>query len=561
MSKRVKSIKRKAHRSAPRKKTSNLKVLLAPFLVIAGIVTLLTFTLLPKTSVLSSKIASDGVENIPSLFSQSIRLYPSNVVKNASGSLTVDVVEYKEWIGGKDRVMFRLNGVTQGLVPGRAYQLELCNAITGNCVAQPGGTNADSTGKISFSNILLDSVSSSSYKFNVRDVPSAGEVPADSCALGDACLSATFNYITTYQSTASGSSVELTTQCFVYGHDWMNKGHIDAQVNFNNTLKPSSWVTYTLREASNSNGMIRLISQAPGTRSIKGMKFHGNIGDAFEQFKDSKKIVLKGSTTYVLEVWDGDFRSSYPTNATPLETKTVSTGVCNIPVALPTPTPTILPPTKFPTVTPTPSAQLPDLVAGAFRVSPSQQLAGKPVNVRFLITNKGAVASRAYYSYSSQAGGYSTPGEGNTCANYTVLQPGGSCVSSYNFTFPTAGEKYMTIVLDPNNQIKESNETNNKVAVNVSITKTYSLTVTPTPSKSLDKTPTPTSTKTCKASLQYVTTSSACNTGKTSGTSKAMSFGCSDGYVGKVTSEICLSIGAWYNSALIQCANRTTTCK
>ena len=67
----------------------------------------------------------------------------------------------------------------------------------------------------------------------------------------------------------------------------------------------------------------------------------------------------------------------------------------------------------------------------------------------------------------SQADGYSVLDKTNTCANATVLQPKGTCLSIYTFTFPTAGTKVMKIRLDPNSQIVESNETNNNLQTTI----------------------------------------------------------------------------------------------
>lgn len=140
-------------------------------------------------------------------------------------------------------------------------------------------------------------------------------------------------------------------------------------------------------------------------------------------------------------------------------------------------TPSIVQPTNFPTLTPSVSQDYPDLaLQGAIRVAPASGTIKSPVNVMFTIVNKGTVPSRAYYQYTDQSDGYSTIGKGSTCANYTVLNPGQTCVSSYDFTFPTTGTKTMTIVLDPNSEIKESNESNNKYSTRIAIT-------TPTPAK------------------------------------------------------------------------------
>lgn len=69
----------------------------------------------------------------------------------------------------------------------------------------------------------------------------------------------------------------------------------------------------------------------------------------------------------------------------------------------------------------------------------------------------------------------------------------------------------------------------------------------------------PTPQKKCPAKLGYVRTTNVCAPTKL-GNSKTMSFGCSDGYVGTQKGTICRSTADWYNLAKRECAIRMTTC-
>nr|MBP7832938.1 hypothetical protein [Candidatus Levybacteria bacterium] len=356
---RKKVVKKKVTKHKVKKASKfSLRRLFAPFLVLALVLGAFAYFYLPDSSVLSSQVASEnGVQSIPPLFNQNITLSPNPVGKNAYGKLNVEIVEYREWIGGKDRVMFMVNGSVGGLVPGRKYQLNLCHNTTNqNCVAQPGGIIADNSGNIPITNQLLDVTSSPSYKFIVRDV-FEGALPSDHCSFGTPCLEATFNYITTYSSSAPGSKFEVITGCFPNGHDWMNKAHVDMQVNFNNSTQTGSWITYTLREdAVGSKPNVRLLAQSPTNRTIKGVKYHGTVPDAFSQFNEAEKIIVDGGKKYVVELWDGDFRYSYPdSNSKLLDSRSFNTLDCGVKISTLAATPSMVPPTKLPTKYPTPT--------------------------------------------------------------------------------------------------------------------------------------------------------------------------------------------------------------
>jgi hypothetical protein len=117
----------------------------------------------------------------------------------------------------------------------------------------------------------------------------------------------------------------------------------------------------------------------------------------------------------------------------------------------PTPTPSIIP------------SKLPDLTFdGPIKIGSSVANL-REYTLSVLIVNKGLTAANAWAFYTSQADGYGEVHASNTCVNYTILKLGDTCVLAYTFTFGTPGSKVMTIRLDPNNQIQESNESNNEV--------------------------------------------------------------------------------------------------
>lgn len=514
---RKKIVKKKTVKSTPKKKSKfSLKRILAPFIVLVAVAGILTATLVPKTSVLSSQTASmESVGTIPSLFSQKVTLYPTVLAKNASGKLVVDAIEHREWIGGKDRIMFRVNGELTGLVPGTPYQLWLCyNTSNTNCTAQPNGIKADSAGKIIIKDQLLDVVSSISYKFKVRDVPPSGApLPKDTCSLDTPCLEATFNYVGGMeQSSSSGTEFNITAVCQTYGHAWLNRGHIDVQIDLDNAKNSGKWNTVTLRESGKPD-TIRVIGMSPSTRTIKGVKFHGNAADAFTEFKDAQIIRFEDNKKYILEVWDGDYRSSLPgSGEAPYFTKTLITPICNI---VSTPTPSYLSPTNYPTKVPSPTE-----------------------------ARCGNIKLESYKVY-----------EG--CAQGTYKKADFTCTDGYGYTIEAK-------TCQTQAQFKQDayNECQTRTATCVSTpTSTYvspSLFPTKTPTPNVT-TPTPTG-KLCSAKVQYVNTKTACKPFK-SGSTTGMNFGCSDGYVGIRSGAACTSAAAWYSIATRECAARKTPCK
>jgi hypothetical protein len=131
----------------------------------------------------------------------------------------------------------------------------------------------------------------------------------------------------------------------------------------------------------------------------------------------------------------------------------------------------------------------PDLtMSGTFTVTPQNKVVGQPINVKFTIINQGQASGPMTYRYTNQADVVdSNIGAGNTCYGNIVLAPGESCVSSYDFIFPSAGSKTMTIGIDVENNVDESNETNNTFSITFTVGSVATATPTPTPSP----TPTP----------------------------------------------------------------------
>lgn len=148
-----------------------------------------------------------------------------------------------------------------------------------------------------------------------------------------------------------------------------------------------------------------------------------------------------------------------------------------------------IPPT--PTVRPTPTPSfLPDLViSGPITASPNPAKVGIPVLVSFKMSNVGlSPATPAQYNYTNQAGGFSKIHSSNTCSGSASLKPRESCTSAYLFTFSSSGTKTLTIKLDPNNLVKESNEKNNDYSVTLIVVTSP----TPKPTPTVRPTPTPT---------------------------------------------------------------------
>ncbi len=187
-----------------------------------------------------------------------------------------------------------------------------------------------------------------------------------------------------------------------------------------------------------------------------------------------------------------------------------------------------------------------DLVMSDFKSNVPQQYVGKPVNVRFTLTNDGKSPARALYSYSSQADGYSTLASDNTCGNSVILNSGESCISSYDFTFPKAGVKTMTVVLDSNNQIQELNEANNTQTIKITIVDPQISAV-------------PTIGKSCPATLKNVQFSAPCKSFTTVGAT-SLTFTCSDGYSNTVSAKSCQPASYWNAIATQSCAQRKVAC-
>jgi len=242
--------------------------------------------------------------------------------------------------------------------------------------------------------------------------------------------------------------------------------------------------------------------------------------------------------------------------------------VCKI---QPTTTPSI---SKYPTPSPSLYPDLTIDTANGGGLSTSWQVGSlsNPVNVKFRIINQGSVPASAQYIYTNQSEGYSTLGSDNTCTASTILSPGKSCISSYNFVFKSYGTKYFTISIDPYNQIKESIESNNifdtKVMLfQMSPTPAYGTppitprpTLQPTPTYGVPKvTPTP-APKMCPASLNSVRYLDSCRYLLFSKGAKNIEYTCSDKYKGKISVRSCTSTSELGKQASAACAKRKTYC-
>lgn len=232
-----------------------------------------------------------------------------------------------------------------------------------------------------------------------------------------------------------------------------------------------------------------------------------------------------------------------------------SQGKCTVP-----PTPTYI-------LTPTPTPALyPDLTidlttGGGLSTSWQVGSLSNPVNVKFRIINQGSVPASAQYIYTNQSEGYSTLAPDNTCTASTILSPGKSCVSSYNFVFKSYGTKYFTISIDPYNQIKESIESNNIFDTKVLL---FQMSPTPpygtppvTPKPTLQPTPAP---KMCPASLSSIKLLDSCRYLFFSKGSRGIDYICSDKYKGKIRMSSCTSTAELTKQASAACAKRKTYC-
>ncbi len=108
-------------------------------------------------------------------------------------------------------------------------------------------------------------------------------------------------------------------------------------------------------------------------------------------------------------------------------------------------------------------------ISGPIAVTPADKVVGGSVNIKFTVKNQGQASGPGTYIYTNQSGGTSTIAGDNTCNGSTVLAPGGTCISSYNFTFPSSGSKTMSIYVDSQNKVIESNESNNKFSTTFTV--------------------------------------------------------------------------------------------
>ncbi len=108
-------------------------------------------------------------------------------------------------------------------------------------------------------------------------------------------------------------------------------------------------------------------------------------------------------------------------------------------------------------------------VSGPITVTPADKVVGGSVNIKFTVKNQGQASGAGTYIYTNQSGGTSSIAGDNTCTGSTVLAPGATCVSSYNFTFPSSGSKTMSIYVDSQNKVIESNESNNKFSTTFTV--------------------------------------------------------------------------------------------
>lgn len=117
-----------------------------------------------------------------------------------------------------------------------------------------------------------------------------------------------------------------------------------------------------------------------------------------------------------------------------------------------------------------PRLNMPNItMQGSFHVG--QPLAvNQPIPISFTIINNGsAPANPVEYLYTNQSDGYSTTKPEFSCHAGTILNPGQTCVVAYSFHFPTPGNKTMTVELDSNHRVNESNENDNTFSVNFTI--------------------------------------------------------------------------------------------
>lgn len=351
-------------------------------------------------------------------------------------------------------------------------------------------------------------------------------------------------------------------------NDWYFNGLID-EVRISNVIRSNTEFANTLPRLTDKNTIVHF-------------RFEENINDSSSNGFASKLI---GSATYEDSIVQPT-PTPYPT-CVPAEQfgcnpdangnivcvdPAPSTVLCP-PSSSPTPTPPSYTPTPPPSSSPTPTPALlqADLTisGGIINVVPLSTVVNAPVNVYFKIVNTGYKPANAPYIYTSQADGISNIDTSkNTCTNSTILNPGSACVSSYNFTFPTTGTKYLTISLDPYSQIPESDETNNKFTAKTLITAvtptpTFGApSVTPTPTPAIYPTPTPAM---CPAKLTSTTFSQPCRNVRTLLSRekgyRTVSYSCSDGYSGKISGQTCRLQSDLTSQAAQICVKRMSICK
>ncbi len=290
---------------------------------------------------------------------------------------------------------------------------------------------------------------------------------------------------------------------------------------------------------------------------------YGDIDGNYMITSSDQKAILEIVAGYAYKDWqiknaDVDADGKVTTSDALIVARYIAGLETTFPVCKPktTPTPGI---TYYPTPSP---ALYPDLtISGTAGVYPTTQTIKAPVNVKFVIINQGNAAASAQYIYTNQSDGYSTLGSDNTCTASTILSPGQKCVSSYNFTFSTAGAKYFSISIDPYNQVNESNESNNKVDTKVMIlagTPTPPYGTPPvTPKPTLQPTPAP---KMCPASLNSVRYLDSCRYLLFSKGARNLEYTCSDKYKGKISVRSCTSTSELGKQASAACAKRKTYC-
>jgi hypothetical protein len=157
---------------------------------------------------------------------------------------------------------------------------------------------------------------------------------------------------------------------------------------------------------------------------------------------------------------------------------TVSGDVSSLPVdqGPPVPTaapPTAIPPTPIPAVTAT-SATTANLVAGVVVLNPSQPVCNQTFSIGFDVANLGSQATASSGTVSVRdvrASDGTTQQE--TVGGFPVLQPGQTFRVEMPFTVSTYYDEdhRITLVIDPSNQIPETQDGDNQVEVTYRLAK------------------------------------------------------------------------------------------